>query len=78
MGQNPGGFRFPGDDNPADKISWDAIQELYDSYGLPPSIRVRYLGDGDHSFKPRVKSGRTLEQNIDEAVKTAAEFVATL
>jgi len=25
------------------------------------------MGDGDHSFKPRKKSGRTLEQNLEAA-----------
>jgi len=52
--------------------------EEIDAYGLPPSIRVQYVEDGDHSFKPRVRSGRTLEQNLEEAVATAAGFVAGL
>ena len=45
-------------------------------YGLPPSVRVHYLEDGDHSFKPRKKSGRTLEQNMEEAVEAIGAFVA--
>ena len=48
------------------------------TYGLSPSIRVTYLDDGDHSFKPRVKSGRTLEQNLNEAINTVAGFVREL
>jgi predicted alpha/beta-hydrolase family hydrolase len=44
-------------------------------FGLAPQIRLHWLGDGDHSFKPRVKSGRTLEQNLDEAMDAVATFV---
>jgi len=47
-------------------------------YALSASIRVVYLGDGDHSFKPRVRSGRTLEQNLEQAVGTVAKFVGEL
>ena len=52
--------------------------EEIDAYGLSPAIRVAYVEEGDHSFKPRVRSGRTLEQNLEEAVATAARFVAEL
>jgi hypothetical protein len=48
------------------------------TYGLSEAIRVHWLGDGDHSFKPRVKSGRTLEQNMTEAADELAAFVADL
>lgn len=44
-------------------------------YGLSPAIRVHWLEDGDHSLKPRVKSGRTLEQNLGEAIEAAADFI---
>ena len=43
-------------------------------YGLPTSIRVVWLEDGDHSFKPRKKSGRTWEQNLDAAAEAVIEF----
>ena len=49
-----------------------------ESYGLPDTIRVELLDDGDHSFKPRVKSGRTTEQNLSEAVRAVVAFVRTL
>jgi hypothetical protein len=54
------------------------IPEEVKTYGLAESIRVHWLGDGDHSFKPRVKSGRTLEQNMTEAADEVAAFVAGL
>jgi hypothetical protein len=44
-------------------------------YDLSPSIRTTFLEDGDHSFKPRVRSGRTLEQNLEEAIAAVTEFV---
>jgi predicted alpha/beta-hydrolase family hydrolase len=47
-------------------------------YVLSPSIRVHWIEEGDHSFKPPAKSGRTEKQNVDEAIAAVAEFVAAL
>ena len=47
-------------------------------YELSGSIRVVYLPDGDHSFKPRNASGVTYPQNMQEAITRAAEFCRTL
>ncbi len=47
-------------------------------YELSSRIRVVFLGDGDHSFKPRSRSGRTPAQNLGEAVAAVAEFVNDL
>lgn len=44
-------------------------------YELSPKIRVHWLRDGDHSFEPRKKSGRTNEQNLNEAVESIAAFL---
>lgn len=44
-------------------------------YELSPAIRLVWLEDGDHSFKPRKRSGRTLEQNLAEAADAVAAFV---
>jgi len=44
-------------------------------YELPPNIRVRWLGDGDHSFNPRKKSGRSCDQNWQEAIQAIVDFV---
>jgi len=46
-----------------------------ESYTLSPAILVRFLEDGDHSFKPRVRSGRTLDENLEEAIATVSEFL---
>jgi len=47
-------------------------------YRLSPSIRCEWLEDGDHSFKPRVRSGRSLEQNVAQAIDAIAAFVGSL
>ena len=45
------------------------------TYGLPKSIRVEWLEDGDHSFKPRVSSGLSLDDNLQRAVDLASKFI---
>ncbi len=47
-----------------------------EGYDLSPAIRVVFLEDGDHSFKPRVRSGRTEAQNLDAAIAALAAFLA--
>ncbi len=47
-------------------------------YRLSPNIRIHWLEDGDHSFKPRKSSGRTEKQNGREAVAEIAAFVEGL
>jgi uncharacterized protein len=61
------------------------LQGARDSFGLPedvtayklsPAIRIEWLEDGDHSFKPRVRSGRTETGNLDAAIALVAGFIA--
>lgn len=47
-------------------------------YSLSKKIRLLFLPDGDHSFKPRASSGRTEKQNLDEAVALVSEFLGSL
>jgi predicted alpha/beta-hydrolase family hydrolase len=47
-------------------------------YGLSPAIRVRWIEGGDHSFKPKARSGRTEQENLEEAIAASAEFVRNL
>src|SRR5262245_41892801 len=44
-------------------------------YGLSPEIRVHWIQDGDHSFKPPARSGRTEADNVAEAITLAADFL---
>ena len=48
------------------------------SYKLARAIRVEWLEDGDHSLKPRVRSGRAEADNLNAAVIRIAEFIAAL
>ena len=44
-------------------------------YGLSPAIRVLWLEDGDHSFKPRASSGFKEKQHLETAVAAVVGFV---
>ncbi len=46
------------------------------SYQLSKSIETIWLEDGDHSFKPRVKSGRTEDENIEQAITAIGQFMS--
>jgi uncharacterized protein len=47
-------------------------------YKLSPAIRVEWIKDGDHSFKPRKSSGRTEEQNCQAAIDEIGGFLESL
>jgi predicted alpha/beta-hydrolase family hydrolase len=48
------------------------------SYRLSSSVRVAWLQDGDHSFKPRKRSGSTEQQNWEVALDIIVSFLETL
>ncbi|HEX7614190.1 MAG TPA: alpha/beta family hydrolase [Thermoanaerobaculia bacterium] len=47
-------------------------------YSLSKNLRVLFLPDGDHSFKPRVSSGRTEDQNLSDAIALVTGFLESL
>ncbi len=49
-------------------------REEISGYELSAAIRIVYMKDGDHSFKPRKASGATYPQNMAEAIASAVEF----
>jgi uncharacterized protein len=53
-------------------------REEVSGYRLPSRIRVRWIKDGDHSFKPRKSSGTTQEQNWDAAIDQIESFLRSL
>jgi len=53
-------------------------REEIQGFDLAASIRFEFLEDGDHSFKPRARSGRTLAQNLEQALDRIATWVAAL
>lgn len=48
------------------------------SYGLAETVQLAWMEDGDHSLKPRKKSGLTLEGHLAAAASHAAAFCQTL
>jgi predicted alpha/beta-hydrolase family hydrolase len=49
--------------------------EEVSKYSLSIAIELLWLEDGDHSFKPRKKSGRTEEQNLACAAEALVSFI---
>ena len=47
-------------------------------YVLAEQIRVVWLPDGDHSFQPRKKSGRTERDNFEAAIGEVGAFIEAL
>lgn len=47
-------------------------------YALSEAIQLHWLGDGDHSLKPRKRSGRSHEDNVIEAAEEIARFTRAL
>jgi predicted alpha/beta-hydrolase family hydrolase len=53
-------------------------REEINGYTLSAAIRLVFLVDGDHSFKPRKSSGRSFEQNFQQAVGEITTFCRAL
>ncbi len=49
-----------------------------EGYPLAASIRIVWLTDGDHGFRPRKSSGRTEAENLNYAIAAMATFVLGL
>lgn len=44
-------------------------------YELSPAIRLHWLEDGDHDLKPRVRSGFSHAQHLQDAARAIADFI---
>jgi len=53
-------------------------REEVSAYQLSPTIRIEWLDDGDHSFKPRKASGHTEREHLVRAADVVAEFVISI
>lgn len=42
---------------------------------IPSSLEFLWLEDGDHDLKPRVKSGFTHKQHLDQTIQFCADFI---
>jgi len=47
-------------------------------YKLSKAVRVAWMPDGEHSFKPRKSSGRTERQNWEDGLNKVTAFLAKL
>ncbi|HEX4211482.1 MAG TPA: alpha/beta fold hydrolase [Candidatus Binataceae bacterium] len=47
-------------------------------YRLPATIRVEWIEDGEHSLKPRARSGRTEADNLRNAIRLVTDFMTEL
>lgn len=50
-------------------------KEEIEAYKMSGLCHTIFLPDGDHSLKPRVKSGFTQQQHIETAVNTIVQFI---
>ncbi len=50
-------------------------REEFENFTLSEQVSVTFVPDGDHSFKPRKRSGYTEEGNIVLAVEHLAKFI---
>lgn len=53
-------------------------REEVEGYALSPAIRLVWLEDGDHSFKPRASSGHKESEHLASAVEAVAGFVRSV
>ncbi len=44
-------------------------------YGLPPHVRVHWIPDATHALRPRLRSGLTQAEVLDEAVRAVVAFL---
>ncbi len=51
-------------------------REEVEGYALSPAIRIHWLLDGDHDFRPRRESGLTAKQNLNSAADAVAAWIA--
>ena len=50
-------------------------REEVDNYVLSDQIQIRWIADGDHSLSPRKRSGFTVKQNLDQAIRCVDVFM---
>jgi hypothetical protein len=53
-------------------------KEEVENYSLSKRLQFAWMPDGDHSFKPRKRSGRSEHQNLYLAVEQVNSFLAAL
>lgn len=46
-----------------------------DGYALSPAVQVEWIPEGDHSWKPPARTGRTLAMNLEQGVEAVFRFL---
>lgn len=70
-------LRMPGLICQGTRDPFGTVEEVA-AYRLPDTIRLHWLEDGDHDFKPRKASGRTLHEHLESVADAVAGFADTL
>ena len=52
--------------------------EEVSGYGLSSAVRLQWIPDGDHSFTPRKRSGRSEEQNLELVIDHVHQFLQSV
>jgi predicted alpha/beta-hydrolase family hydrolase len=55
-----------------------SFEEVTGCYQLSPMVQLHWLADGDHSFRPRKRSGLREAQNWDSAMDAIRSFLVNL
>jgi predicted alpha/beta-hydrolase family hydrolase len=53
-------------------------KEAVEQYALSPAVKIHWAEDGNHDLAPRKMSGRTTEQNWQEATQAIVDFIEAL
>ncbi|HEY8131712.1 MAG TPA: alpha/beta family hydrolase [Thermoanaerobaculia bacterium] len=53
-------------------------REEVESYELSKAIALQWIPEGDHSFKPRARSGFTERENLERAVDYGVRFITSI
>ena len=53
-------------------------QDEVEGYPLSSAVTLQWIPDGDHSFSPRKRSGRTEEENLSLAIQHVHSFLTSV
>lgn len=51
-------------------------KEVVENYNLSKALHINWLADGNHDLKPRVRSGKTHDENLAESIVLISKFIS--
>jgi predicted alpha/beta-hydrolase family hydrolase len=57
------------------EIDRNGTREEVEQFSLSKSVKFHWVADGDNNFKPRKISGRTLQENMTDAMEAVNRFI---